>query len=113
MDMKPETPSSPSLWMEFLQGSVLANPKVRKNYRFALFLALLAGLSIFSSNSADRKVVQLQKLSEEHKAVNSAFVSTRSALMRQSLEQSILERVEPLGLQRPQHPPIAIPTPKP
>lgn len=94
--------------MEFLQGSVLANPKVRKNYRFALFLALLAGLSIFSSNSADRQVVRLQKLSEEHKAVNSAFVSTRSALMRQSLEQSVLERVAPLGLQRPQRPPIAL-----
>ncbi len=103
-----ENTSNSGLWMEVLQGSVLANPRVRRNYRFALFLAFLAALSIYSSNSADRRVMRIQQLKDRHKAVNSAFVTTRSHLMRESLEQRVLERVRPMGLERPANPPFTM-----
>ena len=78
---------------DILKGKFLISDDSFKNWRVIIFISALAIVMIASSHSADRKVHEIAQLSNEVKEWRSAFVETRSKLMRLKMESSIIKKV--------------------
>jgi hypothetical protein len=65
-----------------LRGKFLISDDSFKNWRIIIFISFLAIVMIASSHSADNKVHEIAKLTNEVKELRSAFVDGRSKLMR-------------------------------
>lgn len=69
-----------------------------KNWRFIIFLSILALVMIGSSHSADRKVHEIARLSNEVKELKSEYVDVRMLLMQSKMESKIIRAMERRGL---------------
>ena len=78
---------------DILKGKFLISDDSFKNWRVIIFISALAIVMIASSHSADRKVHEIAQLNNEVKEWRSAFVETRSKLMRLKMESSIIKKV--------------------
>lgn len=76
----------------------MVNDDALKNWRFIVFLSLLALIMIASSHSADRKVHQIAKLSNEVKELKSEYVDIRMKLMQSKMESKIINAMSMRGL---------------
>ena len=63
---------------------------------------------IASAHSADKKVFEISRLSNEVKELRSAFVDGRSKLMRLKMESTIVKKVKEKGLEISTNPPKKI-----
>jgi hypothetical protein len=98
----------------FLSGAFLLDPKVRKYWPMMLYLAVLAGISIYSGHLVEIKVHQMQKMRNEMKELNSQYIDTRSRLMQESSRSKVVFRAAALDLIESPTPPkrIVIKDPK-
>jgi len=78
---------------DILKGKFLISDDSFKNWRVIIFISVLAIIMIASSHSADRKVHEIAQMSNEVKEWRSAFVETRSKLMRLKMESSIIRKM--------------------
>lgn len=100
--------------LHFLRGSFLTSEDAVRNWRFIVFVSVLAGIMISSAHKADRKVHDLAGLSEEVLELRSEFVDVRTRLQQMKLESNVMSRVRDKGLAPTTTPPkvIRILTPK-
>lgn len=91
-----------------LRGKFLISDDSFKNWRIIIFVSVLAIIMIASSHSADKKVHEIARLTNEVKELRSAFVDGRSKLMRLKMESSIISEVADKGLQISEIPPKKI-----
>ena len=91
-----------------LKGTFLVNDDSFKNWRFIIFISVLALIMIASSHSADKKVYKIARLNNEAKEMRSAFVDGRSKLMRFKMESDISEKMKEKGLSQSIIPPKKI-----
>ncbi|MDC0614345.1 FtsL-like putative cell division protein [Schleiferiaceae bacterium] len=68
---------------------------------FAAWLSFLALISIYTSHSADRKVHEIEKLSESRQELEAEYTETKEKLTELSLESKVLRKAEELGLTAP------------
>ncbi len=78
---------------DILKGKFLISDDSFKNWRIIIFVSMLAIIMIASSHSADKKVHEIAQMNNEVKEWRSAFVETRSKLMRLKMESSIIKKV--------------------
>ena len=76
-----------------LKGSFLVSDDSFKNWRMIIFLSVLAVVMIASAHSADRKVYEIARLTEEVKEYRSAFIDGRSILMDLKMESTIRRKL--------------------
>lgn len=81
-----------------LKGTFLVSDDSFKNWRFILFISALAIVMIASSHSADKKVHDIARLSNEVKEMRSAFVDGRSKLMRVKMESAVINKMKEKGI---------------
>ena len=81
-----------------LKGTFLVSDDSFKNWKFILFISMLAIIMIASSHSADKKVYEIARLKNEVKEMRSAFVDGRSKLMRLKMESHIIAVMKDKGL---------------
>lgn len=81
-----------------LKGTFLISDDSYKNWRIILFISVLAIVMIASAHSADQKVYEIAKLTNDVKELRSAFVDGRSKLMRLKMESTIIKKVEEKGI---------------
>ncbi|SDB66144.1 hypothetical protein SAMN03097699_3197 [Flavobacteriaceae bacterium MAR_2010_188] len=81
-----------------LKGKFLISDDSFKNWRIIIFISTLAIIMIASSHSADKKVHQIARLSNEVKELNSMFAERRSKLMRLKMESNIENKMGEKGL---------------
>ncbi|MFT4698065.1 MAG: hypothetical protein ACI9SJ_001199 [Flavobacteriaceae bacterium] len=81
-----------------LKGRFLVSDDAFKNWRFIIFLSVLALIMIASSHSADRKVHQIAKMNNEVKELKSEYVDVRMKLMRTKMESKLIKAMEGRGL---------------
>ncbi|MEM1001422.1 MAG: FtsL-like putative cell division protein [Bacteroidota bacterium] len=81
-----------------LRGKFLISDDSFKNWRIILFISGLAIVMIASAHSADQKVYEIYKLTNDVKELRSAFVDGRSKLMRLKMESTIIKKVEAKGI---------------
>ncbi|GAA4282437.1 FtsL-like putative cell division protein [Gaetbulibacter aestuarii] len=91
-----------------LRGTFLVSDDSFKNWRFIIFLSILALIMIASSHSADKKVYEIARLKEEVKELRSAFLDGRSRLMKLKMESNIVQKMKDKGLSPSEIPPKRI-----
>ncbi len=81
-----------------LKGRFLVSDDAFKNWRFIIFLSVLALVMIASSHSADKKVHQIAKKNNEVKELKSEYVDVRMKLMQTKMESKLTKAMENRGL---------------
>lgn len=77
-----------------LKARFLINEDAVKNWRFILFLILLAIIMIANTHRYEQKVFQIVRLSNEVKELRSEFVDRRSELMKLKMESTVATKME-------------------
>jgi len=91
-----------------IKGRFLVNDDALKNWRFIIFLSLLALIMIGSSHTADKKVHEIARLSNQVKELKSEYVDVRMTLMQSKMESKIIKAMEQRGLFPSETPPQKI-----
>lgn len=91
-----------------IKGKFLVSDDSFKNWRFIIFLSLLALMMIASSHQADKKVHQIAQLSNQVKELKSEYVDVRMILMQSKMETKILTAMQQRGLYSSETPPQKI-----
>lgn len=76
-----------------LKARFLVNEDATKNWRFIVFLILLAILMIANEHRYDQKIFRIAELTSEVKELRSEFVDKRSALMKLKMESTVSEKM--------------------
>ncbi len=91
-----------------VKGKFLVSDDALKNWRFIIFLSILALIMIASSHTADKKVHQIAKLSNDVKELKSEYVDVRMKLMQSKMESKIIKSMAGRGLVPSETPPSKI-----
>lgn len=91
-----------------LKARFLVNEDAFRNWRFILFLVLLAIIMIGNNNSYDEKTYRIALLTNEVKELRSEFVDRRSQLMKLKMESTISARMEERNIFPSSVPPVKI-----
>jgi len=91
-----------------LKGTFLVSDGAFKNWRFIIFLSVLALVMIASSHSADKKVHRIAQLNNDVKELKSEYLDIRMILMRSKMESKIISAMANRGLQPSITPPQKI-----
>lgn len=83
---------------DILKGKFLVDDGSMQNWRFVLFLMLLAFISISSSHWVDKKVVKINQIEEEVSSLKSQYTDAHRFLMSVQLEPEIIRQSESLGI---------------
>lgn len=81
-----------------LKARFLINEDATKNWRFIVFLILLAIIMIGNTQQYERKVFRIIALTSEVKELRSEFVDRRSELMKLKMESTVSQKMEAKGL---------------
>lgn len=81
-----------------IKGRFLVSDDAFKNWRFIIFLSVLALVMIGSSHSADKKVHVIARLSDDVKELKSEYVDVRMQLMQAKMESKIIKAMVDRGL---------------
>jgi hypothetical protein len=77
-----------------LKARFLVNEDATRNWRFIVFLFLLALLMIANTHRFEQKVFRITKMTNEVKELRSEFVDKRSELMKLKMESTISEKMK-------------------
>lgn len=91
-----------------LKGTFLISDDAFKNWRMILFISALAIIMIASSHSADKKVHEIARLSNEVKELRSAMIDGRGKLMNLKKETVVEKKMKDKGLAISEIPPTKI-----
>lgn len=91
-----------------IKGRFLVSDDAFKNWRFIIFLSVLALIMIASSHQTDKKVHEIARLSNEVKELKSEYVDIRMQLMQAKMETRIIQKMEQKGLFPSETPPQKI-----
>lgn len=81
-----------------LKAKFLIDDDALKNWKFIVFLILLAMVMIGNSHSYEQKNYRITELTNEVKELRSEFVDRRSELMELKMESTISKQMEPLNI---------------
>ena len=93
---------------DVLRGSFLTDESAAKNWRVIFFVVILLLVMIWSSHSADEKVVEIAELNKIKRELRAEYVDTSTILMRMKLESAIRKKVKASGLSPAEDPPQKI-----
>lgn len=81
-----------------VKARFLVNEDASKNWKFIVFLIVLAMLMINNIHRYEEKVFRIVELSKEVKEYRSEFVDRRSELMKLKMESTISSKMEQRGI---------------
>ncbi|MFY8188365.1 MAG: FtsL-like putative cell division protein [Flavobacterium sp.] len=93
---------------DILRARYLVNEDAFKNWRFILYVLLLAMLMIANTHNYERKSFEILALNNEVKELRSVFVDRRSELMKLKMESTITMKMEGKGILPSETPPVKI-----
>ncbi|WP_166920406.1 FtsL-like putative cell division protein [Flavobacterium poyangense] len=76
-----------------LKARFLINDDAIKNWRFIVFIILLAIIMIANTQRYEQKVFEIAKLNNDVKELRSEFVDRRSELMKLKMESTISNKM--------------------
>jgi hypothetical protein len=77
-----------------LKARFLVNEDANKNWRFILFIILLAIIMIANTNRYEQKIFKINTLTSDVKELRSEFVDRRSELMKLKMESTVSLKME-------------------
>ena len=93
---------------DILKARFLINDDAFKNWRFIVFLILLAIIMIANTQRYEQKVFEIAKLTNETKELRSEFIDRRSELMKLKLESNVTNEMEKKEIYPSTVPPVKI-----
>ncbi len=81
-----------------LKAKFLIDDDALKNWKFIVFLIVLAMIMIGNSHRYEQKNYRITELTNEVKELRSEFVDRRSELMELKMESTISRQMEPYGI---------------
>jgi hypothetical protein len=81
-----------------LKAKFLVSDDSLKNWKFIVFLIVLAMLMIANNHRYDAKNYRITELANEVKELRSKFVDTRSDLMKLKMESTITTKMQTRGI---------------
>ncbi len=93
---------------DVLKGSFLVSEDSFKNWRIILFVVFLLLFMISSAHKADRKVMEISRMSKQVKKMKSLYVDTGTILTRMKMESSVRRELKEVGLVSSSEPPVKI-----
>ena len=81
-----------------LKAKYLIDEGSMKNWRFIVFLILIAILMIGNSHSDEQKLFRITEMESEVKELRSEFVDRRSELMELKMESTVSKKMEEKGI---------------
>lgn len=93
---------------DILKAKFLIDDDAIKNWRFIVFLILLAIIMIANTQRFEQKVFQIAQLTTEVKELRSEFVDRRSQLMKLKMESTVSEKMIEKEIYPSTVPPIKI-----
>lgn len=91
-----------------LKARYLVNEDALKNWRFIVFLILLAIIMIGNTHRYEQKTFKIIELTKEVKELRSEFVDRRSELMKLKMESTVSQKMESKGILPSTVPPVKI-----
>jgi hypothetical protein len=91
-----------------LKARFLLDEDAIKNWRFIVFIILLAIIMIANTQSYEQKVFRIAELTNEVKELRSEFVDRRSELMKLKMESTVAQKMEARQLKPSTVPPVKI-----
>ncbi|WP_296684433.1 FtsL-like putative cell division protein [Flavobacterium sp.] len=91
-----------------LKARFLLDEDAIKNWRFIVFIILLAIVMIANTQSYEQKVFRIAELTNEVKELRSEFVDRRSELMKLKMESTVAQKMEARQLKPSTVPPVKI-----
>lgn len=91
-----------------LRGKFLVSDDSFKNWRMIIFLSFLAIIMIASSHSADKKVHEIARLTNQVKELRSIMAEGRKKHMKLKMESSVRIKMQEKGLKPSEIPPRKI-----
>ena len=77
-----------------LKARFLVDEDATKNWRFIVFIIILAILMIANTNHFEQKIFRITALTNEVKELRSEFVDDRSELMKLKMESTVSAKME-------------------
>lgn len=77
-----------------LKAKYLVDQGSMRNWRFIVFLIIIAILMIANSHNYEQKIYRISELESEVKELRSEFVDRRSELMELKMESTISKKME-------------------
>ncbi len=81
-----------------LKARYLVNEDATRNWRFIVFLIILAIVMIANTQRYEQKVFRIDELTNSVKELRSEFVDRRSKLMKLKMESTISAKMESRGI---------------
>lgn len=81
-----------------LKAKYLVDEGSMRNWRFIVFLVLIAILMIANTHRYEYKIFRIKELENEVKELRSEFVDRRSELMELKMESTIARKMEEKGI---------------
>ncbi|MBC7524331.1 MAG: S-adenosyl-methyltransferase [Flavobacterium sp.] len=81
-----------------LKARFLVNEDATKNWRFILYIVVLAIIMIANTNRYEQKIFRIADLTNNVKELRSEFVDRRSELMKLKMESTISEKMKVRGI---------------
>ena len=91
-----------------LKARFLVNEDATRNWRFIVFLFLLALLMIANTHRFEQKVFRITELTNQVKELRSEFVDKRSELMKLKMESTVSEKMAVKGIVPASVPPVKV-----
>lgn len=91
-----------------LKARFLVNEDANRNWKFIVFIIILAILMIANTNNYEQKIFKITALTNEVKELRSEFVDRRSELMKLKMESTVSEKMELKNIFPSSVPPVKI-----
>lgn len=96
-----------------VKARFLVNEDATKNWRFILFIVILAIIMIANTHRFEQKIFKIADLTNEVKELRSEFVDRRSELMKLKMESTVSKKMEERNIFPASVPPKKIKVKKP
>jgi anti-sigma-K factor RskA len=96
-----------------VKARFLVNEDATKNWRFILFIVILAIIMIANTHRFEQKIFRIADLTTEVKELRSEFVDRRSELMKLKMESTVSKKMEERNIFPASVPPQKIKVKKP
>lgn len=93
---------------DILKAKFLIDDDAVKNWRFIVFIIILAIVMIANTQRYEQKVFTIAALTSEVKELRSEFVDRRSQLMKLRMESTVSKKMEAKGIFPATVPPVKI-----
>jgi hypothetical protein len=91
-----------------LKAQFLINDNAVKNWRFIVFVILLAIIMIANTQRYEQKIFRIVELTNNVKELRSEFVDRRSELMKLKMESTVSAKMEKIKIFPSTVPPVKI-----